>query len=278
MLEQSLIQALRNISRDAGQVIMDVYQRDDLDIQTKSDNTPVTRADFQANHVIETGLQALKVHYPVLSEESEHAPFSERQLWSRYWLVDPLDGTREFINRNGQFTVNIALMEGNHPLFGVVHAPVSGTTYWGGHSYGAWKQIQDEAPTAIRPRKYSSGQTLAVLGSRSYGTPRSEAFLEHLKSLYPSLELRKVGSALKNCLIAEGLADIYPRLGPTSEWDTAATQAVVEGAGGLFLNPDGQRFSYNQKESLLNSDFLVLGDPSINWPQFWNKTQLDKLD
>lgn len=266
---EPLVSQLINIAREAGRAILTIYHQDDRGIKTKADTTPVTNADIAANSVIESGLNKLSVQYPLLSEESEHTTWSERRDWKRYWLVDPLDGTKEFINRNGEFTVNIALIDNNYPLLGIVHIPTTDTTYWGGMNLGAWKQAQTGNATPIAPRKLNTDQQVVVLGSRSYGTPEAQRYLESLKSIYPHLEFQQVGSALKSCLIAEGKADIYPRLGPTSEWDTGAVQAVVEGAGGIFLPPDGKRFSYNRKESLINTDFLVIGDKSTQWADFW---------
>ena len=261
---------------------LEIYQEDDLGIQHKSDETPVTKADLAANAVIEKGLSALPAQYPILSEESTHTALKERSQWQRYWLVDPLDGTQEFINRNGQFSVNIALMEKSsdgrsYPLFGMVHIPVTNTTYWGGKGFGAFKQIANEPVEAIQPRRLQSDSEVVVLCSRSYKTQRAADFGEQLKIIYPTMEFKAVGSALKSCHIAEGIADIYPRLGPTSEWDTGAVQGVVEGAGGLLLDPAGERFSYNFKESLLNSDFLVIGDPSHHWQAYWNQDALDRV-
>ena len=270
----ALIPSLKAIAQASGEAILSVYDQNDLGVQTKQDNTPVTKADLKANEIIEAGLKALPVQYPILSEESAHTPYSERQYWQRYWLVDPLDGTQEFINRNGQFSVNIGLIEEGYPLLGMVHIPVTNTSYWGGKSMGAFRQKGYGAHERIHPRAFDPGKSLVVLGSRSYLTERAQKYLKHLRTLYPNLESRQVGSSLKSCQIAEGVADIYPRLGPTSEWDTGAVQAVVEGAGGLFLNPEGERFAYNWKESLLNSDFLVLGDPDIDWLRFWNKATL----
>jgi 3'(2'), 5'-bisphosphate nucleotidase len=185
-----------------------------------------------------------------------------------------LDGTREFINRNGEFTINIALMEKSddgrcYPVFGLVHVPVDDTTYWGGSHIGAFRQQGDSAVRAIGSRRLDSTGRVIVLGSRSYMSDASRAFVGKLEIHYPQLELMCRGSSLKSCLVAEGQADIYPRLGPTSEWDTAASQAIVEGAGGLFVDNLGLRFSYNFKENLINSDFLVVGDPEGHWPTYW---------
>ena len=238
-------------------------------MQTKSDATPVTKADFAANAVIVKRLNSLSVKYPVLSEESEQMEWSVRQQWQRYWLVDPLDGTKEFINRNGQFTVNIALIDQHYPVLGIVYVPCADTIYYGGLDFGAWKQEGSSKAVPISSRKFEPENEVIALGSRSYGSERAQQYIDSLKKRYPNLELRKVGSSLKMCTVAEGAADLYPRLGPTSEWDTGAAQAVVEGAGGLFLNKAGQRFSYNQKESLINPDFLVVGDNNAGRQAFW---------
>ncbi|WP_263081293.1 3'(2'),5'-bisphosphate nucleotidase CysQ [Endozoicomonas sp. Mp262] len=274
MINEKLIAQLKEIAYQAGQAILQVYGQDDVGIQTKDDKTPVTQADLKANAVIERGLNSLEFDFPILSEESAHTPYQERKNWQHYWLVDPLDGTKEFINRNGQFTVNIALMDRHYPVFGIVHTPVTQVSYWGGASCGAYRQRGDEAAEQISTRSLAATGDIIALGSRSYGNSQSDQFIEKLKQRYPSIQFERVGSSLKGCRIAEGNADIYPRLGPTSEWDTAAVQAVVEGAGGLMLNPDGERFKYNFKESLKNSHFMILGDKAVEWQQFWNKAHL----
>ncbi len=277
MVNDKLTQQLIAIAREAGSVILQIYDQDDKGVQTKDDQTPVTIADIQANAVIVKRLGELKAVYPVLSEESEHLPLDQRQCWQRYWLVDPLDGTNEFINRNGQFTINIALMEGQYPLFGIVYIPVLDTCYWGGESQKAYCQIGSNLPEQIKTRKLDADGKVVALGSRSYGNSQSDLFIEKLKQRYPGIQFERVGSALKGCRIAEGAADIYPRLGPTSEWDTAAVQAVVEGAGGVLLDPAGKRFKYNFKESLKNSHFLILGDKSVDWTQYWNEQTFSEV-
>ena len=281
MPNSDLIKAVKKIARQAGNTILEIYEQQNPGIEIKTDSTPVTIADVRANAVIEQGLRGLPEQYHILSEESEHASLDIRQQWQYYWLIDPLDGTQDFINRDGQFTVNIALMEKadsgcSYPLFGVVHVPAEGTTYWGGVDSGAFRQKGNQPAEAIQPGKLKQDKVV-VLGSRVYGTSRAANFVERLKQFYPSLELHKVGSALKSCLIAEGSADIYPRLGTLSEWDTGAVQAVVEGAGGLFLNPEGERLAYNFREDLHITDFLVLGDSSVDWKAFWNSEMLQGL-
>ncbi|WP_299730263.1 3'(2'),5'-bisphosphate nucleotidase CysQ [uncultured Endozoicomonas sp.] len=266
---ESLIPDLLAIARKAGDEIMAIYHLEDQGIRTKSDSTPVTKADLAANAVIIKGLESLPVNYPILSEESEHKDWAIRQQWQRYWLVDPLDGTKEFINRNGQFTVNIALIDQRYPILGIVYVPCMDTVYYGGKGLGSWKQEGASAAVAISPRKFEPEIDVVVLGSRSYGSERAQQYIEGLQAMHPNLELKKMGSSLKSCAVAEGSADMYPRLGPTSEWDTGAAQAVVEGAGGIFLDSEGMRFSYNQKESLINSDFLVMGDRQVELADFW---------
>ncbi len=264
-----LVEPLKAIVKSAGEAILAIYREDNLDIRTKLNKTPVTQADLQANTIIVEGLNGLNDGYPVLSEESRWPSFAQRQQWSRYWLVDPLDGTQDFINRSGQFTVNIALIEHNYPLLGIVYSPTTKTCYWGGKGAGAFRQVGSGAVEPIKPRLLPATGDIVALGSRNYGNRASDQFIDKLKQSYPELHFSRVGSSLKGCLIAEGKADIYPRLGPTSEWDTGAVQAVVEGAGGLFLNTAGERFAYNTKASLVNGHFLILGDRALPWQRFW---------
>lgn len=271
MVNEQLVKQLNQIVQKAGQVILRVYAQDNPGIVTKEDATPVTQADLQANAVIEQELRRLKPDWPILSEESDHPPYQQRRQWDYYWLVDPLDGTREFINRNGQFSVNIALMAGQYPLFGIVHSPVTDISYWGGADLGAFRQTGADLPESIATRALPAWGEVIVLGSRSYVSEASDQLVEQLRQRYPGLHYERVGSALKGCRIAEGSADIYPRLGLTSEWDTAAVQAVVEGAGGLVLDREGVRFKYNFKEDMQNGYFMILGDPRVEWQCFWNR-------
>ncbi len=248
------------IARAAAVAILEVYQSATLVAETKTDQSPLTEADLRAHHLIVARLATLTPDWPVLSEEASDLPFATRSRWSRYWLIDPLDGTREFLSRNGEFTVNIALIEGGRPVLGVVHVPVSGITYWGGAGRGAWRVSQDEPARNIQVRA-QLGEIIRVAGSRSHRGDSLDLFLSRVGRN----ELVSMGSSLKFCLIAEGAADVYPRLGPTSEWDTAAAQAVVEGAGGAVLTLDGDPLRYNTKAEYLNPSFVAFGSRRRDW-------------
>jgi 3'(2'), 5'-bisphosphate nucleotidase len=256
---RSLLPAVIDIAEAAGRAIMEVYENVDLGITHKDDKTPVTDADYAAHRLIVERLQTLEPLYPVLSEESESVPFEERASWQTYWLIDPLDGTREFIKRNGEFSVNIALVHEHDTLLGVVYAPALDTTYEAAHRLGARRHDADGStdihvrPAAVPP---------VIAGSRSHASPNLKELLERIGEY----EFISMGSALKTCLVAEGRADLYPRLGLTSEWDTAAAQCVLEEAGGQLTNTQGRRLRYNTKESLLNPHFLAFGDAERNWP------------
>jgi 3'(2'), 5'-bisphosphate nucleotidase len=257
------LDAVIDIARDAGKKILDVYITD-FDVSHKHDNTPLTEADMAAHKTIVQGLQALDCDFPILSEESSHIGFSERSQWTTYWLVDPLDGTREFIKKNGEFTVNIALIHEHKPILGVIYVPVSGDCYFAAKHTGAFKQLRDQEAVAIHTRGKPSDMTI-VAGSRSH---RGDSLNEFLGKI-GKYDIVSMGSSLKSCLVAEGKADIYPRLGPTSEWDTAAAQCVVEEAGGKILDLEMQPMRYNTKRSLLNPYFLVIGDPEFDWAQYF---------
>ena len=248
------------IARTAGKVIMDIYHSD-FAVQMKDDASPLTAADLAAQQAIMAGLATLDLQLPVLSEEANALPWSERQHWSRYWLVDPLDGTREFVKRNGEFTVNIALIDDRRSVLGVVLAPVTGELYVAAQGQGAWQQAQPEgAWQRIQARPLARPPLVA--GSRSHGGAQSELLQHLIGSDYQVLPL---GSSLKFCLIARGDADVYLRLGLTSEWDTAAAQCVLDEAGGAVLDLTGEPFRYNRGESLLNPEFIAVGDRTIDW-------------
>lgn len=238
---------------DAGKEILKIYQQEHITQHQKSDNSPLTEADLAAHQLIVQRLQELTPAIPILSEESANIPWAERKKWNRYWLVDPLDGTKEFIKRNGEFTVNIALIEGHEPVMGVVHAPVLGMT-WAGENNKLAIKIQQGKRQEIKVRERQLDEPYKVVGSRSHAGDSLAAFLVKLGAY----ELVSMGSSIKLCLIAEGVADIYPRLGPTSEWDTAAAHAIVNAAGGeVVLTENGQPLLYNTKESLLNPFFIA---------------------
>ena len=259
---KTLLDPVIKIAYQAGKQIMEIYDQD-FSVEHKSDKTPVTEADMAAHHVIDEGLAALTPDLPILSEESKPTPFSERSQWSSYWLIDPLDGTREFIKRNGEFTVNIALIENHEPVIGVVYAPVVGVLYYAARGQGAFKQSSLDKPKPIHVQDKCRTKVI-VAGSRSHQSEEFKSFVAKLDDY----EIISMGSALKSCLVAEGAADLYARLGLTSEWDTAAAQCVVEEAGGLLTLTNMQPMRYNTKESLLNPHFFVFGDKSIDWSKY----------
>ena len=239
------------LARKAGAAIMEVYGVDHP-VTLKADESPLTLADRASHEIIAQGLHRLAADIPILSEEGQQAAYAERQAWERFWLVDPLDGTKEFIKRNGEFTVNIALIENGEPVVGVIYVPVQDKSYFAIRGQGAWLQVGSGPVESIRVRPVSDNQGLTVVVSRSHPSLELEAYLAELKIA----KTISVGSSLKLCAVAEGLADIYPRLGPTMEWDTAAGQAIVEAAGGVVNTLAGKPLAYN-KESLLNEYFVV---------------------
>lgn len=257
-----LLQPVVALAHEAAARILEVYGTD-FSVERKDDRSPVTEADLAAHRAIKAGLQALTRELPILSEESGDVPFSERRAWHRYWLVDPLDGTREFIKRNGEFTVNIALIEEEEAILGVVGVPVTGVCYFACRGAGAYKQEPGQEPTPIRVGTYREGRVI-VAGSRSHAGDTLRAYLDNIGDY----ELVSMGSALKSCLVAEGKADVYPRFGPTSEWDTAAAQCIVEEAGGQVTDTHMQKLRYNTKESLLNPSFFVFGQGGVDWSRF----------
>jgi 3'(2'), 5'-bisphosphate nucleotidase len=259
---KTLLDPVIQIAYQAGKAIMEVYDAG-YSVEQKSDFTPVTEADTAASNIIEAGLSDLTPHLPILTEEMKPIPYSERKMWSRYWLIDPMDGTREFIKRNGEFTVNIALIDGEESVLGVVYAPVIGVIYYAAKGQGAFKQTSINEPKAIQVRTPCAKKVVVACG-RSHPTDEIKGFLANLGEH----KILRVGSALKSCLVAEGKADLYPRLGPTSEWDTAAAQCVVEEAGGAITDTSMQRLRYNTKDDLLNPHFFVTGDRSINWSDY----------
>lgn len=257
-----LIDPLIQLAQQAGQEIVKIYDIG-FEVTDKADDTPLTDADLAAHQTITRGLAQLTPEIPILSEESESIPYEERRQWQRYWLIDPLDGTREFIKRNGEFTVNIALIENQQPIIGVIQVPVNGILYYGWREGGAWKQLPEQPPEQIHVRTPSDEQ-LIVAGSRSHQSETITEFLDKIGShrIFP------MGSSLKSCLVAEGQADLYPRLGPTSEWDTAAAQCIVEEAGGQITDTAMNPLRYNTKDSLLNPHFFVFGKGNRDWSRY----------
>ena len=252
-------EAIAEIAVEAGKAILEVYEQD-FEVVQKEDESPLTQADLASHRIICAALARLTPDIPVLSEESSEIDFEVRADWPQYWLVDPLDGTKEFINRNGEFTVNIALIRHHNPILGVVHVPVSGVTYTGLVGKWASRHASDGSMEHIGIR-LPCADPVVVVGSRSHANPRLMEYLGHIGNY----ELVSMGSSLKFCLLAEGKADFYPRLGPTSEWDTAAAHAVVLAAGGKIITLDGKPLRYNTKKSLLNPEFLVIADPDKDW-------------
>ena len=258
MNDKQLMHEVVRLALAAGEAIMPFW-RADVAVTAKADDSPVTAADLAAHHVIADGLRALAPQIPVLSEEDCNIPLSERETWQRWWLVDPLDGTKEFIAGTEEFTVNIALIERGEVVFGVVTMPTNGRSYFGGRNLGAWRAEADGQAQPIEVRNAPpAGSRFTVVASRRHSSPQQEALLAGLGGALGELELANVGSSLKFCLLAEGSADCYPRLAPTSQWDTAAAQGVLEGAGGEVIGLDGQAFRYPPRESLLNPFFLAL--------------------
>lgn len=257
--QERLIEPLRALAEQAGKAIMEVYETA-FEVEHKEDDSPLTAADRASHEIICTGLARLDPQLPVLSEESPPEELAERRSWQQYWLVDPLDGTKEFVKRNGEFTVNIALIDNHRAVLGIVRAPALDLEYVGATAAGAWARRGNDPAQAITTAVEPS-EPLRVVGSRSHP---SGALATYLERLGPH-ELKPMGSSLKICLVADGQADVYPRLGPTSEWDTAAAQAVLESAGGNMISLDGRDLRYNTKESLLNPHFLAVGDNGRDW-------------
>jgi 3'(2'), 5'-bisphosphate nucleotidase len=258
--EGALLARVTEIARAAGRAILEVYAAGPVAADLKSDASPLTAADLRAHRLILAALRELTPDWPVLSEEAAHTPFAERSRWPRYWLVDPLDGTREFLARNGEFTVNVALIEDHTPVLGVVHAPVTDLSYQGLPGTGAWRQAATATPEPIAVASQTRSPP-RVVGSRSHRGDSLEAFCARLGRC----ELLAVGSSLKFCMVAEGRADVYPRLGPTSEWDTAAAQAVLEAAGGAVSDLAGEPLRYNAREPPLNPHFVAFGPRDRDW-------------
>ncbi len=247
---------LAGVAREAGKAIMEVYGTD-FEVRHKDDHSPLTLADMRSHRIIADSLRSRYPDIPLLSEEGQGVSFDIRRNWDRFWLIDPLDGTKEFVKRNGEFTVNIALVENSTPVAGVIHIPVTGRLFMADVRKGCW-EILDTGRRTLKVSQVFANQPVRVVRSRSHPSPG----LEELLSLIPSYQIINRGSALKFCAVAGGEADFYPRFGPTWEWDTAAGQAIVTAAGGVMLDLSGKPFVYN-KQNLLNGPFIV--SSSMEW-------------
>lgn len=257
--------AVIDVARTAGQLILDIYQKKQYEEFIKDDDTPVTSADLAAHKFIVEKLSALTPDIPVLSEEAADVSLELRSQWDRYWLVDPLDGTQEFIARSGDFATIIALIENHKPVMGVVYAPVSGVTFYAYKGKGAWKIPDMNESVRITTHQHQGQQhPIAIAISRRQDINR---ITSRMCSAW-NYDLVPLGSAaLKACLVAEGAVDCYLRLGPTGEWDTAATQCIVEEAGGRILSTQLEPLSYNERDTLENPNFIVLGDENLPWSE-----------
>ena len=259
---KSLLDPIRRLALQASAAIMDIYCTS-FTVERKHDYSPVTKADMAAHHIIVDGLRQLTPGVPVLSEESHSVPYAERKAWSVYWLVDPLDGTHEFIKRNGEFTVNIALIVDGSPVLSAVCVPGQCICYGAYRGGGSSKQCAAGNAEPLVTRPWDGGH-LVIAGSRSRGLEPFNRFVKQ----FESCEVLRIGSSLKTCYIAEGRADVYLRYGPTSEWDTAAAQCILENAGGALMDLEMQPLRYNTKDSLINPSFIAVGDTNHDWRRY----------
>ncbi len=268
MISNDLIASVKEISKVAGAAILEIYNKEErIEVTSKDDQSPLTEADLAAHEIIVSALMQLTPDLPILSEESTSISWKVRQTWSKYWLVDPLDGTKEFLKRNGEFTVNIALIDDHVPVLGVVFVPVSNILYSGMIRQGAFKQ-SDGVEKQITVALTSAFNDVKIVASRSHRSDELDAWINKVEKSFKNVELLSMGSSLKICLVAEGEADIYPRLALTSEWDTAAAQAILEAAGGTLTDIEFQTYRYNLKENILNPFFFAIGDVNFDWQQF----------
>lgn len=251
------IEPLIELNKSVGESILEIYYKSrQFDVQSKTDASPLTQADLIAHEEIVTGLNKIDANIPILSEENPDIPFTERQKWHRYWLVDPLDGTKEFIRHSSDFSINIALIEKHSPILGMIYSPVLDECYYAVKNHGTYEE-KERAKKKLQVTKLSNKIRIAV--GHNYKLEKIAHMLEKL----PAYEFFSIGSALKFCYIAAGKIDLYPRLGMTSEWDTAAGQIIVEEAGGLVVDFTQKPLCYNTKESLLNPPFLAVGDREL---------------
>lgn len=258
-INKKLIKEVILISKKAGVSILDIYNQSNIEIDVKDDDSPLTQADIASHNTIVNSLMNLTPEIPILSEESSYIDFDERSKWETYWLVDPLDGTKEFLKRNGEFTVNIALIENNTPILGVIFVPATNESYWGSRKYGSFYSSDGKNIKQLNVSK-GSWDSLSIVTSRSHVNEELQVLLNEIDNF----NLVSRGSSLKFCLIASGEADIYPRFGLTSEWDIAAGEAIVKFAGGHITNIDNNQLLYNKKESFLNPYFIVSCNEEIS--------------
>jgi 3'(2'), 5'-bisphosphate nucleotidase len=251
LLDTEQIKKIIEISVDAGHAIMEIYKTD-FNIEIKDDQSPLTKADISSHQIITRSLKKLTPNLPILSEESKNISYEERSKWKMYWLIDPLDGTKEFINRNGEFTVNIALIYRNRPVLGIIHIPAYKETYWGHNHYGSYFINSDSVQKKISVSKRNRNK-IKVIASRSHKSKNLSSFLKNLGNY----EVIYAGSSLKFCLIARGQVDIYPRLSPTSEWDIAAGEAILSNAGGTLRTLNNKVIIYNQNIDFINPSFVA---------------------
>jgi 3'(2'), 5'-bisphosphate nucleotidase len=252
MLNQININDIVTIAKEAGNAIMEIYKKN-FEVEYKPDCSPITIADKKANNIIENGLNRLFLNLPILSEEGEEITFEDRKHWEYFWLVDPLDGTKEFIKKNGEFTVNIALIRRDTPVLGVVYAPALDICYWAKQNEGAFKDKQ-KLPHKTKNQR----NTFKIVASRSHKSVKTQAFIDAINT-NKKKEVVTIGSSLKICIVAEGEADIYPRFSPTMEWDTGAAHAILSEAGGKIIDQESNdELKYNKDERLLNNNFIVL--------------------
>jgi 3'(2'), 5'-bisphosphate nucleotidase len=257
IVTNSLLNNIVSIALEAGNAISEIYTlKLPLDIRVKKDNSPVTLADLTAHQIIATHLKQLTPTIPILSEEGDSFSFATRKNWQTFWLIDPLDGTREFINRSEMFTVNIALIHQGKPILGVIYVPLKNTLYYAASRIGAYKKVAEEAPTELKNRPWVMGDEIVLVTTRREILTELNDFLVQ----YGNVKITYRGSSLKFCLLAEGQADIYLRKKTIHEWDTAAGQCILEQAGGSVLDSNWQSLRYNTKPHLLNPPFIALGD------------------
>ncbi len=256
-----LLEPVKKIAYEAGEAIMQIYRDGDFELYQKNDESPVTSADYAANEILIHQLSELTPDIPVISEETKLLKLAEREHWPRYWLLDPMDGTQEFVSRSGDFAVNIALVENGWPVLGVIYWPTQKIWYFASKGDGAYKQQGDQV-RSIKVAKHKPNDPLRIAVSR---VQKADTVGRHLTHPASHVKVVRGSCSLKNCLIAEGAADFYLRIGPTGEWDTGASHCILNEAGGEIIDAEFNPLTYNQRETLANPDFLVLGDQSVNW-------------